>query len=287
MIEPLQKGEVLRQDILAAEPGDGLVVWWLGQSGFLIKAAGGCVLLEPYLSDSLTHKYAQTDQPHVRMTERVIRPERLDMLDVVTSSHNHTDHLDAETLRPLIRANPEIQLVIPEANRQFVAERLGCDPRWPVGLTDGQSVQLGPLTIHGLAAAHEEVARDPWGRPVCMGYVVRLGRHSVYHGGDGIWYAGLTEQLTPFDISLALLPINGRLPNRRAAGNLWGQEAAALAQSLRAELVVPCHFEMFTFNSESPDAFVAKCRELGQPYRVLRCGERLEVAARSGVRSKE
>ena len=34
------------------------------------------------------------------MTERVIAPERLDFIDVVTSSHNHTDHLDRDTLAP-------------------------------------------------------------------------------------------------------------------------------------------------------------------------------------------
>ena len=48
----------------------------------------------------------RTDKPHVRMTRRVVAPERLDFVDVVTSSHNHTDHLDAETLGPLRGANP-------------------------------------------------------------------------------------------------------------------------------------------------------------------------------------
>ena len=41
------------------------------------------------------------------MTARVIDPARLDIVDVVTSSHNHTDHLDAETLWPLLAANPD------------------------------------------------------------------------------------------------------------------------------------------------------------------------------------
>ena len=50
------------------------------------------LLLDPYLSDSLTRKYAATDKPHVRMTELVIDPARLDFIDAVTSSHNHTDH---------------------------------------------------------------------------------------------------------------------------------------------------------------------------------------------------
>jgi L-ascorbate metabolism protein UlaG (beta-lactamase superfamily) len=34
-----------------------------------------------------------------------------------TSSHNHTDHLDAETLGPLLKANPRIAMIAPAANR--------------------------------------------------------------------------------------------------------------------------------------------------------------------------
>ena len=43
-------------------------------------------------------KYAETNEPHARMTERVIAPERLDFVDVVAFSQNHTDRLDWETL---------------------------------------------------------------------------------------------------------------------------------------------------------------------------------------------
>ena len=67
---------------------------------------GRHLLLDPYLSESLTKKYAATDKPHVRMTRRVVAPERLDFVDVVTSSHNHTDHLDGETLGPLRARQP-------------------------------------------------------------------------------------------------------------------------------------------------------------------------------------
>jgi L-ascorbate metabolism protein UlaG (beta-lactamase superfamily) len=57
-------------------------------------------------------KFAGIDKPHVRMTERVIAPERLDFVDVVTSSHNHTDHLDAEPLIPSLNANPDLTILI-------------------------------------------------------------------------------------------------------------------------------------------------------------------------------
>ena len=49
--------------------------------------------------------------------QELLDHEKLDFIDVATSSHNHTDHLDADTLTPLIKANPWLKLVIPEANR--------------------------------------------------------------------------------------------------------------------------------------------------------------------------
>ena len=49
-------------------------LWWLGQSGFLLQWKGKRVVMDPYLSDSLTNKYADTGRPHVRMSERVIDP---------------------------------------------------------------------------------------------------------------------------------------------------------------------------------------------------------------------
>src|SRR5947208_9025275 len=126
MIRPvLQDDEFLEDVENAAQDLQDLHLWWLGQSGFLVQWQGRHLLLDPYLSDSLTHKYAATDKPHVRMTERVVAPERLNFIDVVTSSHNHTDHLDKETLVPLMRVNRNIQLVVPEANRGFVCDRLG------------------------------------------------------------------------------------------------------------------------------------------------------------------
>ena len=80
MIKPVLAGDAFLADVAAAKSlADALHVWWLGQSGFLVQWHGRHLLLDPYLSDSLTLKYAATDKPHVRMTERVIEPERLDV----------------------------------------------------------------------------------------------------------------------------------------------------------------------------------------------------------------
>ncbi len=256
-----------------AEP-DRLHIWWLGQSGFLVQWQGHHLLFDPYLSDSLTRKYAATDKPHERMTGRVIAPERLDFVDVVTSSHNHTDHLDAETLASLRGANPALQLVIPAANRAVVAERLGCDPDWPLGLDAGETTTAGAFTLTAVPAAHETFERDEQGRHRFLGFVARCGPWTIYHSGDTVRYAGMAETLRPFAVDVALLPINGRAPERRVAGNLDGREAADLARAIGAGVVIPCHYDMFAFNTATPDLFMATCAALGQPCHLLRNGER-------------
>ncbi len=275
MIQPLQANGALLQDIAAARVDRRRFhVWWLGQSGFLVHWHTHYLLLDPYLSDSLTRKYADTDKPHVRMTERVIAPEQLAFVNVVTSSHNHTDHLDAETLQPMRAINPRLRFVIPEANRLFVAERLDCPVNWPVGVDAGTTIALGPFHITGVPAAHEAVERDEKGRCKFLGYVVRFGPWTVYHSGDTVWYDGLVKHLRQFSIDLALLPINGRAFERRVAGNLWGREAAQLAHDVGARCVIPCHYDLFEFNTATPDEFRQTCERLKQSYQILQAGER-------------
>ena len=62
------------------------------------------------------------------------------------------------------------------------------------------------------------------------------------------------------------------------AGNLDGREAARLAHAIGARCVVPCHYEMFAFNTAEPrELFIPECERLGQPCRVLRAGEALAL----------
>jgi hypothetical protein len=96
VIEPLLGDDAFLADVAAARREPALHLWWLGQSGFLLQWKGRHALLDPYLSDSLTRKYAATDKPHVRMTARVIAPERLDFS---TSSRRATTTRTTSTRR--------------------------------------------------------------------------------------------------------------------------------------------------------------------------------------------
>ncbi len=280
LIKPLHQDESLANEIrLAKQKGskDSMDIWWLGQSGFLIQWNKKCLLFDPYLSDSLSKKYANTNKPHERISELVINPELLDCIDIVTSSHNHTDHLDAETLIPLFQKNKNIQFVIPEANRSFVVDRLKCKFDFPIGLRDGEEKTVAGFTFHGVPAAHNEIERDEQGRCKFMGYVVRFGKFSIYHSGDTLWYDDIVDILNPFKVDVAFLPINGNDPARGVAGNLNCEEAARLGKEIQAKLVIPHHYDLFKFNTADPKEFEREARKVTQSYKIMQLGERIVI----------
>jgi L-ascorbate metabolism protein UlaG (beta-lactamase superfamily) len=275
LIKAFKKDDELVQEIdnLVADEKN-FHLWWLGQSGFLLQWKGKRVLLDPYLSDSLTKKYAATGKPHIRMSEKVMDPELLKNISIVTSSHNHTDHLDAETLVPLLKNNPGIKFIIPEANRDFIAERVKCDRNFPIGLNDGQSVTIEGFTFHGIPASHNEIERDENGNCRYMGYVIEFGKWKIYHSGDTLCFEGMADLLKPYAVNVALLPINGNDPARKVAGNLNCREAAELGKAIKAGCVIPCHYDMFTFNTADVNEFGEEAGKVNQPFQILKGGER-------------
>ena len=83
----------------------------------------------------------------------------------------------------------------------------------------------------------------------------------------------MVHRLKQWNIDVAILPINGNRPERRVAGNLDGIEAAHLAHEIGATVAVPCHYEMFEFNTASPAFFVNECERIGQRCCVLQAGQ--------------
>jgi L-ascorbate metabolism protein UlaG (beta-lactamase superfamily) len=288
MKEPFLSDKEFLADLESVRRRAGAVdLWWLGQSGYLVHHREQCFLIDPYLSDSLTAKYSGTDKPHVRISRRVVDPTAMAMATglpvTVTCSHSHTDHLDPDTLRAL---GPIQKLIFPKPADALAKERIGRSKLSREirleGADDGSRHQIGPgIMVHGIASAHESVERDEAGNCKFLGYVFEFSQpwlykkeFTLYHSGDTVVYDGLVEKLRPFNIDVAILPINGRSPERRVAGNLNGREAAWLAKEIGAKLVIPCHYDMFEFNTASPEEFVAECERLGQAYRVLKLGER-------------
>ena len=283
MIEPLFADDAFLENIsqIEASYGDRVVVAWLGQSGYLVCHGGCRFIIDPYLSDSLTRKYAETKKPHERVSRMVIAPERLTGISFITSSHNHTDHLDGETLAKLIDANPGVKVIVPRANKEFALERLlGAGvtnaATYLVDVPVHETLTLADIhgcTITAVPAAHEALDTDENGDYRYHGYCITVGGVTIYHSGDCIPYDGLATAVLPYKPDVALLPINGCDPSRGVSGNFSGPEAAALAHSLNVKCVIPNHYDLFAFNTADPQEFVDACDGIGQPHRVLKLGE--------------
>lgn len=277
MIQPVQRGPQLRADIhtTQVEPG-AAAIWWLGQSGYAVKTASALWYVDLYLSEHLTAKYASTEKPHIRMTEAPLRGEEISGAQYIFASHKHSDHLDPGTLPGLFAASPDARLILPAALVDH-AVQMGL-PRARLIPTRGEeTLTLGALTVHSLPSAHPGLDYTPEQGYPFLGFVFEVDGLCLYHSGDTLVYEGLARRLQELQPHVLFLPINGTDARRAALHvppNMNSDEALDLARQVQPRLVIPHHYDMFTFNTVDVNEFIQKAKAAGVPYAVLRAGER-------------
>lgn len=274
MIQPAQRSAALLNDIETTRPAAGAVaIWWLGQSGYAIKTAFALAYTDLYLSEHLTAKYANTAKPHIRMTESPLRPDEVTNARWVFASHKHSDHLDPGTLPPLFEASPDARLILPAAHVDH-AISLGLARDRLLPMRGDDTLDAGPIHVHSFPAAHPDLDYDRVTGYPFLGFGLEMNGIRIYHSGDTVVYEGLVERLRAFQPHIALLPINGRAGGAGTPPNMNAAEAVELAQAVSVPLVIPHHYDMFTFNTADVGAFMALAQAQGVPFRVLHCGER-------------
>ncbi|KAB2702874.1 MULTISPECIES: MBL fold metallo-hydrolase [Brucella] len=240
--------------------GDDLALFWLGQAGFALVAAGRLLVIDPYLSDSLAEKYRGTTYPHERMMPAPIQPEELPRLDAVLVTHRHTDHMDPGTLPALARTFAQARFIVPEAELTEASLRTGLAIDTPrlVGVNAGEVMELGAgLSLTVFPAAHETPETDAAGRHRFLGYGIEIPGLRLWHSGDCVPFSSLVPLVKAFRPDVALLPVNGRDRVLRAAGvpgNFTLDEAIATARDVGASQLIAHHYGMFDFNSCAPEA---------------------------------
>lgn len=277
MIQPTQSGAVLLEDIQTTQLAPGQVaLWWLGQSGYAIKTYSTLLYVDLYLSEHLTAKYAHTTKPHIRMTEAPLHGTDITNADLVFASHKHSDHLDPETAPALFAASPNARLMLPAAITEH-AVSIGLDRARLLPTRGSEAFTFGDLTVYTIPSAHPELdytERD--GYPF-LGFVFQVDGVTLYHSGDTVVYDGLAETLRGFNPDIVFLPINGTDERRNelhVPPNMSMEDAVALAKTVNAKLLIPHHYDMFTFNTADVGAFERLAQAEGQPYEVLQAGEK-------------
>src|SRR5262249_42734949 len=161
---------------------------------------------------------------------------------LVLCTHAHTGHLDPDAVPQILASSPRAKLVIPKSAADH-AHSIGVSYHRMVTTNSDLRVEYLDDRIYAVPSAHEQLDWTPLGGYPYLGYLIRFGGQTIYHAGDSLRYDGLAERLRPYNVTVALLPINGRAPGRRA--NFAIQEAAQLAEDIGARWLAPMHYGMF------------------------------------------
>lgn len=258
---------------LARPAAKGLSLYWLGQAGFVIDADGYRLVIDPYLSDSLAEKYRGRLYPHQRMMAAPVTTDGLGDVDLVLSTHQHTDHMDPQTLQPLLGSRPAVKLVAPLAAEQEALKRSGIGPDRLLLLDAGHRIDPLPgVSVTATRSAHETLERDAAGHYKFLGYVIEIAGLRLWHSGDTIPYDGMIAEVAALKPDIALLPVNGRSAELLAngvPGNLALAEAIDITREIGAKVLVAHHFGMFAFNTADPADIDRAAHNISGP-RLLR-----------------
>jgi len=270
-------GDWLPRTIEAAEP-DGLAVWYLGCNGFVLKGADETSLwIDPYVGLG--------DPPRtVRMIPVPFDPRDVYDADAVLSTHEHTDHTHGPSQAPIL-ANSGADFYAADDSLE-VTDDEGWTENWDVD--DGQLVEIeegDAFSVGGFDVDVVRVSDDDATHPV--GYVIRYGDTTVFHGGDTKPRDGFADLGAEYDIDLAVVAFGsvGRVPDKRTREpqrTRWycdENQAVEVAEALRATRMLPSHWDMWKGLTADPTALHEHVRGFEYPERldIVEIGDRIDL----------
>ena len=247
-------------------------VWWLGNAGFAINAAGRVLLIDPVIEPKDDSDPVTSEIGLPLLAPLPIRARNIDRADVVLITHDDGDHLGPRTVPELISRTHGV-FVGTERTARKLREYGLSDERIRVAHYQ-QKLRIGDILITPTPACHQE-ERGHTQRGDCCGFIVRAAGVTLWHPDDTTL---LEEHLKVRDVTVLLAPI---------APHVLGTEGAIrLANATRARYVIPCHYG--TYDSDrvwcggDPDAVGAGIEDRDRRYHKLAIGERLLLPAGQG-----
>ena len=205
---------------------DELLLWYVGQAGFLLKTPHGKVIaIDLYLSDAAERLFG-----FKRMIPAVIRPEDLNV-DYYLSTHSHIDHLDTDILTTVAGCDNTFFIGSPDCEAVYQQYNIPHD-RYTI-LQTGDSFRFADLTVRAIYADHGDLAPD------AMGLLVETGGMKIFHTGDTAYTPDKIATSLHTDLDVLIAPINAQF------GNMNVHEACRLAGVLKPKVLIASHFWMF------------------------------------------
>jgi L-ascorbate metabolism protein UlaG (beta-lactamase superfamily) len=226
-------------------PGD-LGLTFIGHSSFFLQIGGKNLVFDP--------NFARWLFVLKRLRRPGLRVRDLPAIDYVLVSHAHFDHLHRASLRAIARLSRRKgvrpAIIVPSRVADLVSD-LGFSE--VVEMDWWETYRPGGIEVTHTPSRH-------WGARVIRddhrgfgGFVVRAGKHSVYHAGDTAYFDGFHEIGQRLRPELALLPIGAYQPASFRNVHASPADAVQAFLDLGSRWMVPMHYGTFRLSHEPMD----------------------------------
>ncbi|KXS34590.1 MAG: metallo hydrolase [Idiomarina sp. T82-3] len=223
-------------------------VTWIGHSTFLLQYQGMAVLTDPIFSERASPVSFMGPQ---RLTELPVQLSDLPPIDAVIISHDHYDHLDADTIETLGNST---HYFVPLALKPWflelgIAEDNVTELDWWQGAATNDQ-----LRVHATPSQHWS-GRSLWDRfeTLWASYVIDIGDWRVWFGGDTGYNAIQFKEIGHVfnDIDLALMPVGAYLPRWfMKMPHVDPEQATLIHQDIGAKQSITMHWGAFQLAAE-------------------------------------
>ena len=224
-----------------------LAVTFIGHASFFVQIGGRNVLIDP--------NFARWLFVLKRLRRPGLRVRDLPPIDLVLVSHAHFDHLHRPSLRAIVHQTLRERgtapaIIVPSHVSDLVSD---------LGFSEIIELDWWNNSRQGnLATTH--VPSRHWGARILKdshrgygGFVLKAGKHSVYHAGDTAYFAGFGEIGRRLSPELALLPIGAYNPPAFRNVHTNPADATRAFLDLNARWMVPMHYGTFRLSHEPMD----------------------------------
>lgn len=269
-----RRSGTVHRPVLAKNGELGLT--FIGHSGFFLQLGGKNIVIDPNFARWLfILKRLRKPGMHIR---------HLPAIDYVLVTHAHFDHLHRPSLRRIARRTKRLTgqapvIIVPRHLHDLVADLGFRDvielDWWQEYSTGADGDSYGDLTgaaspsPHRLTITH--VPANHWGARVIRdthrgfgGYVLRAGKHSIYHAGDTAYFEGFREIGERLRPELALLPIGAYHPESFRAVHTSPEDAMQAFLDLGSRWMVPMHYGTFRLSHEPMEEPVQRLQSAAQ-----------------------
>jgi N-acyl-phosphatidylethanolamine-hydrolysing phospholipase D len=222
-------------------------ITWIGHATFLIRINGKTILTDPFVTNYASPiKYLGPK----RFVQPGISLENLPQVDIIVVSHNHLDHLDAETVE-LLKGKENIQVYVPLGLKPFFAER---GYQTITEMDWYQSAVHEDIRFTALPAVHysQRSTRDK-NRTLWCAWSFASASGKYFFSGDTSYSASLFEEIGrkdgPYD--LAMISIGAyKVRESGPESHLTPEEAILAARKIGAGAIVGMHWGTIELSDE-------------------------------------